>query len=50
MYIGVLGVKPDAKRPLGRPGLKWENTTRMDLRETDPGVRDWTDLAQNTDH
>jgi hypothetical protein len=25
--------KPDGKRPLGRPRLRWEDEIRMDLRE-----------------
>jgi hypothetical protein len=29
----VLVVKPVGKRPLGRPMCRWENGTRMDVRE-----------------
>jgi hypothetical protein len=29
----VLVGKPEGKRPLGRPRLKWENGIRMDLSE-----------------
>jgi hypothetical protein len=28
-----LVVKPEGKRPLGRPRYMWENNIRMDLRE-----------------
>ena len=29
----VLVVEPEGKRPLGRPGLRWENNIKMDLKE-----------------
>jgi hypothetical protein len=29
----ILVGKPEGKRPLGRPMLRWEDNTRMDLRE-----------------
>jgi hypothetical protein len=29
----VLVGKPEGKRPLGRPGCRWEDGIRMDLRE-----------------
>jgi hypothetical protein len=29
----VLMVKPEGKRPLGRPRCKWEDGFRMDLRD-----------------
>jgi len=29
-YRGLLG-KPEGKRPLGRPRLRWENNIKMDL-------------------
>jgi hypothetical protein len=29
----VLVGKPEGKRPLGRPRLRWEDGIRMDLRE-----------------
>jgi hypothetical protein len=29
----VLVGKPEGKRPLGRPGRRWEDGIRMDLRE-----------------
>jgi hypothetical protein len=30
----VLVGKPDGKRPLGRPRVRWEDGIRMDLRQT----------------
>jgi len=29
----VLVVKPGGKRPLGRPGRKWEDNIKMDLED-----------------
>jgi hypothetical protein len=29
----ILVGKPEGKKPLGRPRRRWENSTRMDLRE-----------------
>jgi hypothetical protein len=34
----VLVGKPEGKRPLGRPMLRWEDGIRMDLREIGLGV------------
>jgi hypothetical protein len=36
----ILIGKPERKRPLGRPRHRWEDDTRMDLREWGRGV--WT--------
>ena len=36
----VLVGKPEGKRPLWRPRLRWENNTKMDLQEVGCGV--WT--------
>jgi hypothetical protein len=36
---GILVGKPEVKRPLGRPTLRWERNTRRDLRELG-----WEDL------
>ena len=45
----VLVGKPEGKRPLGRPRLRWEDNIRMDLKEVgcDPG--DWIALAEDRD-
>ena len=45
----VLVRKPEGKRPVGRPGRRWEVNIKMDLREVgcDPG--EWLDLAEDRD-
>jgi hypothetical protein len=45
----VLVGKPEGKRPLGRPRLRWEDGIRMDLREIGLGNVDWIRLAQDRD-
>ena len=30
--------KPEGKRPLGRPRLRWEGNIKMDLQELECGV------------
>jgi len=45
----VLVGKPDGKRPLGRPGLRWEDNTKMDLQEVGCRGMDWIGLAQDRD-
>ena len=37
--------KPEGKRPLGRPGRRWEDNIKMDLQEVGCGVMYWTELA-----
>jgi hypothetical protein len=45
----VLVGKPEGKRPLGRPGSRWEDNIKMDLQKAG-GVRgDWMELAQDRD-
>jgi hypothetical protein len=44
----VLVVKPEGKRPLGRPRHRREDGIRMDLRQTGGGVN-WIRLAQDRD-
>jgi hypothetical protein len=39
--------KPDGKRPLGRPRLRWVDNIRMDLGEVGWGDVDWIGLAQD---
>jgi len=43
----VLVGKPEGKRPLGRPGRRWEDNIKMDLQELGCGDMDWIDLAQD---
>jgi hypothetical protein len=44
----VLVDKPEGKRPVGRYGHRWEDTTKMALREIGWGDMDWINLAQDT--
>ena len=44
----VLVGKPEGKRPLGRPRLRWEDNIKMDLEEVGGGG-DWMELAQDRD-
>jgi hypothetical protein len=37
--------KPEGKRPLGRPRLRWEDDINMDLQEVGWGSMDWIELA-----
>jgi hypothetical protein len=37
------------ERPLGRPRRRWEDGTRMDLREIGLGGVDWIRLSQDRD-
>ena len=43
----VLVVKPEGKRPLGRPRHRWEYIIKMDLQEVGGGCGDWMELAQD---
>jgi hypothetical protein len=45
----VLVGKPEGKRPVERPGRRWEDNIRKDLREIRVEVVDWKHLAQDTD-
>ena len=45
----VLVGKLEGKRPMGRPGRRWVDNTRMDLQEVGCGYMDWIGLAQNRD-
>ena len=45
----VLVGKPEGKRPLGRPRLRWEDNTKMTLQEVGGGRGDWMELAQDRD-
>ena len=44
----ILVGKPDGKRPLGRPRNRWEDNTKMHLKEVGWGM-DWIDLARDRD-
>jgi hypothetical protein len=47
-YRTLVG-KPEGKRPLGRPKLRWVDIIKMDLREIGWDGMDWSDLAQDRD-
>jgi hypothetical protein len=34
----VLVGKPEGRRPLGKPRLRWEDNTKIDLQKVDGGV------------
>jgi hypothetical protein len=45
----VLVGKPEGKRPLIRPGSRWEDGIKMDLREIGCRGVEWIHLAQDRD-
>jgi hypothetical protein len=44
---GLLVIKPEGKRPLGRPRRRWIDNIKMDLLEIGVSAVDWIGLAQN---
>jgi hypothetical protein len=45
----VLVGKPEGKRPLGRPRLRWKDNIKMDLEEVVGGCGDWMERDQDRD-
>jgi len=45
----VLVVKPEGRRPLGRPRSRWEDNIKMNIQEVGCGGMDWIELAQGRD-
>jgi len=45
----VLVGKPEGKRELGRPRLRWEDNIKMDLQAVECWGMDWIELAQDRD-
>jgi hypothetical protein len=45
----ILVGKPEGKRPLGKPRLRWFDNIKIDLREIIWDGVDWIDLAQDRD-
>jgi hypothetical protein len=43
----VLVVKPEGRRPVGRPRHRWEDNFNMEHQEVGCGGMDWIDLAQD---
>jgi hypothetical protein len=48
MYWVLVG-KREGKRPLGRPGGRWEDNIKMDLKEIGCWGMDWIELVQDRD-
>jgi hypothetical protein len=44
----ILVGRPEGRRRLGRPRLKWEDNIKMNLQEVGWGM-DWFELAQDRD-
>ena len=42
-------MKPEGKRPLGRPRHRWVDNIRMDLQEVGCGYMDWIGRARDRD-
>jgi hypothetical protein len=45
----ILVGRPEGRRPLGRPRLRWEDNIKMDLREVGFGDVDWIHWSQDRD-
>ena len=45
----VLGARCEGKRPLERPGHRWEDNIKMNLQEVGWGGMDWIAPAQDRD-
>jgi hypothetical protein len=41
--------KPERKRPLGKPGRRWKDNIKIDLREIGLKDVDWIHLVQDRD-
>jgi hypothetical protein len=48
VYKILIG-KPEGKKPVGRPGRRWVDNIKMDIRETGLQGVDWLHLAQDRD-
>ena len=48
VYRGLV-TKPEGKRQLGRPRLRWEDNIKIDLQEVWCGGMDWMELVQDRD-
>jgi hypothetical protein len=42
-----MDMRPEGKRPLGRPRRRWVDNIKIDLREIGWDVVDWIDRAQD---
>jgi hypothetical protein len=41
--------KPEGKRPIGRPRLRWEDNIKMDFQEVGYEAMDWISVVQDRD-
>jgi hypothetical protein len=41
--------RPNGKRPLGKPGRRWENNLKMNFQDVGLDGMMWVDLAQDTE-
>jgi hypothetical protein len=41
--------KPEVKRPLGRPRLRWEDNIKIDFQEVECEGMHWIDMVQDRD-
>jgi hypothetical protein len=48
MYRALVG-RPEGKRPLGRPRLRWADNNKMDPKEVGCGGMDWIEMVQDRD-
>jgi hypothetical protein len=48
-YTGFWWGNGREKRPLGRPGRRWDDDIKMDLQEVGYGGMDWFEMAQDRD-
>jgi hypothetical protein len=46
-FYRVLVRRPEGKRPLGRPKRRWEDSSKLDLREIGIDESNWIRLAQD---
>jgi hypothetical protein len=46
----ILVEKPEGKRSLRKPGRRWEENIKIDLKEIVFEDVDWINLAQDRDH
>jgi hypothetical protein len=42
-------VKPEGRRPLGRPRPRWEDNIKVGFQESECGSLDWMELAVDKD-
>jgi hypothetical protein len=48
VYRVMMG-KPEGKRQLGRPRLRWEDNIKMDLQKVECRCMEWIGLAEDRD-